>query len=855
LRHFISYIIPATLIVAIHLSFNNNPFWQLILVGLSCGLVVAANANVTRTIQNSAARIVIGLALFLTFYVLDSLYLIASVFTANGFTDQAMAHLNLQSLESGGNKEVLPYHYAIAAIAVVLIAAWFVNRKLVLNSNASNSLGPSKSPGINNRKPGFLLLAMLAFMVHPGATDLGGHWWRSVKQGRVDATLLDTLERSHVSQKLINNTIEQRKGMPQRSIVLIYMESFERAYLNHDVYPGLAPNLAALEAKENTYGSFQPSFFASHTIAGLVSSLCGVPYAATGGGNGNSMNRGGGDYYMPHVQCLSDISNDLGYYNAFYQGGALTFTRKGAFFKAHGFHEVKGWAELWKDVPRRKRSTWGLHDDVMFGFAKERIDQLAQNAKQQPFLFTLLTLDTHDPFGKNKQSNSCQQLGVASYKGHKDHHIQDQIHCSDKLISNFVKNLRDEYSDTIDIYLVADHLAHAHSQGGKLKNTEQRDLIFIGINDEEQHKGDRNFTHLDIGPTILDRATGGFLKRMGLGVSLLSTEETLLEKFGAEIFNAKIRDNSAALAKRYWNYPSIEDSPFVFDQNTNEFQFAGTSFPSPVLFKLDNNNTILSYHSAKIDQYLKASNDVGRVISVQKCQDFSKYQKHPHPPTSYCLMVGDLGAKLLHIEPIESGREYSLSTFSKYLELESDNSQLRSRLFETPSGSASIINSDSSKQITPILEVQFATGTSSTSRMVTNYWNLSLFEKFGGFKNHKAAQQDGLYFFSISAGAVTLITTWNSCDQLKSDDIKSLMQNANTTEFVLMSGRNGMECKDYRSGTPFDKQISTLKRGESLIAYLNLEKNSYKHMSNANGENIQLNLIDDKIYSSYLGSP
>ncbi len=840
MRHSILYIVPAILIVAIHYSVNNNPHWQFVLIGLSASLIISATIKATKLVNRSVFISVALFLLLLLFYLFNSIYLVASVFTANGFTEQAMAHLNMQSFESGGNKELVPYHYAVASIALVIIVTLYLAKRL-----AANTLASPKATNL-------IVLAIIALLIHPGSTDLAIHWWYSVKKSDIDQSLETTLESSYINKRLIDNAIDQRRDSVKKNIVLIYLESFERAYLDQQLFPNLSSRLATLESQESTYGSFRPTFFASHTIAGLVSSLCSVPYASTGGTSGNSMNSGSGNYYMPHVQCLGDITKELGYYNVYYQGGGLGFTRKGAFFNAHGFDEVKGGNELWKDMPKRHRSNWGLHDDKLFDFAQQRIAQLAKNSAKQPFLFTLLTLDTHDPFGSNRTSLSCNQNGKHIYPGPKGHVIKNQIYCSDSLIGEFVQSLRDRYSDTLDIYLVADHLAHAHSQGKTLKSVKQRELIFISLNGEEPYKGKRKFTHLDIAPTILDRATDGFLRKMGLGVSLLGPEKTLFEQLGPDGFERTIKDNIAALAERYWDYPSLIGSPFSIDTESSEFRFAGTSFPSPVLFKLDQDKQIQSYHSTSIGEYLKASIDVERVLTVQNCGDLKRYQAHSFNASSLCLMVGNLGSEKLHIELIKPAKEYVIDDYLDYLDLETNNTRLRSRLFESTTSQSKIVDSASSRNIKPLADIHFVTGVESTSRMVTNYWNLYRFEKFRNFKNHAAANSDGLYLFKIDSGRVDLLNSWTSCEDLKRDKLKTVMQNAGADEFVLMSGRNGFECRDHDSGTRFDRHISMYGKGQSLIAYLDQKTNFYKPILNTRGENIQLNLVDESIYSHYL---
>ncbi|MFT6407613.1 MAG: phosphoglycerol transferase [Arenicella sp.] len=844
MRQSVSSIAAAIILIIIHYSVTNNPLWQHALVGASLGLIVAAAQSLASSKPSSFWKKVFIVLLFLGFFVLDSIYLLSSVFTADGITEQALAHLNLQSFNSGANSELANYHFAVAAIAALLILALF----------SVSSITNRSAHGVSAKRSSltFLPLALVAIALHPGSFDLSQHWWYSAQTGDTDVVLLDVIESGYIDKKSIENIVKQRSKAKKKSVVLIYLESWERAYLDQNTFPKLASNLAALDAREHTYGQFKSSFFAKHTIAGLVSSLCGVPYAATGGSTGHVINNGAGDYYMPHVQCLGDITKQLGYHNVFYQGGDLSFTQKGSFFKSHGFDEVKGIHQLMPDVAEENRSSWGLHDDILFGLARERIDELAEKASTQPFLFTLLTLDTHDPYGSNKTSRWCNRNGKSTYPGSKDHKIKDQVYCSDAVVGKFVQELRDKYADTVDIYLVADHLAHAHSLGPTLRNQKDRKLIFIGIDDAQTKlKGNRSFTHLDIAPTILDQITNGFIRRMGMGVSVVGRGETLIEKFGDEPFNRKIRDNLRSLADRYWEYPSIVDSTLVFNQDTYELAFAGTSFPSPILFNLNEKNEISSYHSFAIHNYLTVSTDIGRVVSVQKCGDLAIYQANTHPKDDFCLMVGNLGSASLYLQPIVSGQPYSLQSLTNYLDQPASNSRLRERLFENPSASINSVASSASSEIRPLSRTQFITGASSTSRMVTNYWNLSLFEKFRGFKNYKAANKDGLYFFEVSQGRVELLNIWNDCSELQGDKLSSAMSQTSAREFVLMSGGVGLDCQGVQSNSQFNQQLSALRLGHSLIAHLNFDSGNYRYLKDQQGRKVELNLIEETLYSHY----
>ena len=174
-----------------------------------------------------------------------------------------------------------------------------------------------------------------------------------------------------------------------RNIVWIYGESLERTYLDEAVFPGLMPNLNRLASESLDVRGLASAEGSGWTIAGLVSSMCGVPLT-TSQGDENSMDRMGS--FLPKAVCLGDYLKQQGYTNHYLGGANGQFAGKGQFLASHGFDEVHdlAWFKQQKKIGRIHYSAWGVHDDVLLDTAYQRFEQLSRAGS--PFMLTTLTI-------------------------------------------------------------------------------------------------------------------------------------------------------------------------------------------------------------------------------------------------------------------------------------------------------------------------------------------------------------------------------------------------------------------------------------------------------------------------------
>jgi len=801
---------------------------------------------------------------FIIAYAVNFVYLSSSVFTGDGITQQALDHFTINSLVEGSNGW-LNYHYGLLLIAFLFVVGWnsqrmfiFSHNKPELNSFLRDSM-PNKTDSLsNNSKQSLSIISgLLALAIHPASADLARHYLETENNSGIDTQLVKQLESGFISEQQINEHIATKTDSngeltPSKNILVIYLESFEKANLDAELFPSLAPKLRDIVSRGMNYGEFRQAYGASHTIAGLVSSQCGIPYA-TPGGAGNIQSHGRGDFFMPHVQCLGDITKKLGYRNIYMQGGTLNFTRKGTFFSAHGYDEVSGDDELWPDAPKDKKNAWGLYDFVLFDFVFKRVQKLFDDKSDKPFMLTMLTLDTHDPFNPKKMNDMCTELGIQEYAGRRDHPIQFQIHCSDTLLSQFINKLQTSFGKDLDIYLITDHLAHAHSIGKTLKSHSNRDLIFTKLSGRSSVKMDRKLSHLDIGATLLDEISGGKFTSLGMGVSAKSNNKTLLEKWGLDELNHRIKGSTTALARRYWRYPSLIENPIRVRPDRKLMWLGDSSFSIPLAFNLNDKNQIISYFSKPVDRHLRDSNMSERIIYIETCGILSEFQNNAFPEEDYCLLAGNLGSEQLYVDYVGDEKLVRFADLEYFLNQASDPSLHKKRLYERSTYRSSNIKSTASKAIHPIGSVRILAAEQPLDMAVTNYWNRSLFDKFEGWQNYKAASRHALYFYQIKDGTVQRLHAWTQCNDSNQPSIRELIDDSEAKEFFMMTGKSGAPCTTKNNqfkDSPFHEIVSELQKSEPYIGYYNREINKYIHTVGKVGESIELRLIDDSIYNN-----
>ncbi len=348
-------------------------------------------------------------------------------------------------------------------------------------------------------------------------------------------------EEHYVDGKQVNITFPEKK----RNLILLYAESMETTYTsvenggNYKV--DLIPEVTAL-AKEHLNFSHNEKLGGAQTIAGtgwttggLVAQSAGVPLCIPLFHLPFTENT----EFLPGAYSLGDILKKEGYEQELLIGSDAVFGGRKFYYDKHGNYKIFDLDEARRlgKIPPDYREFWGYEDEKLFEIAKEEITRLSQTGK--PFNFTMLTVDTHHPYGyvdRNYVQEYPEQLS-------------NIIRGSARKIGDLVEWLKEQpfYQNTT-ILIAGDHLSMAEEYiSGTYDKRYDRTIFNTFINSalHTTNNKNRTFTSLDMFPTILS-AMGATVEgdRLGLGVNLFSKEKTLAEKMGRKRLDKELRKQS-----------------------------------------------------------------------------------------------------------------------------------------------------------------------------------------------------------------------------------------------------------------------------------------------------------------------
>lgn len=227
------------------------------------------------------------------------------------------------------------------------------------------------------------------------------------------------------------------------NIILFILESFsaEAAY-----NPEVAPNLVKLAKEGINFSNFYANSF--RTDRGIVSILSGYPAHPTA-----ALMK-----YPRKTQSLPAIPKSLvkeGYATSYYYGGDNDFASMrsyivGACATDNVFQDT--------DFPISKRLTkWGVPDQYVL----ERVyDDISNGKYKEPFMTTVLTLSSHEPFDVPIQELEDPFLNSMRY--------------TDREIGKFVEKLKstDLWDNTLLVFL-ADHCMQSYPSGVDVYSTKR----------------------------------------------------------------------------------------------------------------------------------------------------------------------------------------------------------------------------------------------------------------------------------------------------------------------------------------------------------------------------------------------
>lgn len=360
----------------------------------------------------------------------------------------------------------------------------------------------------------------------------------------------DLYEKNYADTQSVKITPPAQK----RNLIMIFAESMDVSYANPDYFGvNLIPELQEI-AQNNIsfshtegFGGFSNIIGANYTQASLVSQLCAVPLKLPFDARRYHPTNG----FLPGATCLPDILAKEGYKQSFLNGMTREFAGTDKFIETHGKAKILDWDFYSKrdnlspkTDPRRKRT---VRDAKLFAYAKEELALLSKQDK--PFFMTLMTLDTH--FGNEHFSKENCQIKYHDAKIKDEEYFKNVVSCSSLQISAFVDWLSQQpFYENTEIVIVGDHPTMSSTIFSKDMERPIYNVYINTVFKETPYAKNRHFTALDTMPTILEglgyKIDG---HKLGLGVSLFSGEQTLLEKLGLDTLNSELEKQSAIYNK------------------------------------------------------------------------------------------------------------------------------------------------------------------------------------------------------------------------------------------------------------------------------------------------------------------
>ncbi|MCL2864031.1 MAG: LTA synthase family protein [Lachnospiraceae bacterium] len=377
----------------------------------------------------------------------------------------------------------------------------------------------------------------------------------------------------------------------KRNLIYIYLESMETTFV--DVESGGAfaynviPQLTTLAKENEDFSGAESAINGAVTLPGTTWTTGGM-FAQTAGLpllipiDGSAMDTQ--DEFFPELLTLGGILEEEGYANYLLIGSDAAFGGRELYFTTHGNFTIFDYYYAHDNglIPEDHRVWWGFEDWRLFDIAREKLLEIAEN--EEPFNFTMLTVDTHFPDGW--LCEECPDFFDDQYK--------NVFLCADDQVASFIAWVQEQdFYENTTIVLSGDHLT-MDGNFPKHKTIEYFRKTYTTVINSAVEVEDstlrRHFSTMDLFPTTL-AGLGVEIpgNRLGLGANLFSTEPTKLERYGIEKVTAELRKNSDFMDRLTENINA--DHPQIVRRRLENEMYHG-SFTT--IFPFDEENYLLS---------------------------------------------------------------------------------------------------------------------------------------------------------------------------------------------------------------------------------------------------------------------
>ena len=343
----------------------------------------------------------------------------------------------------------------------------------------------------------------------------------------------------------------------KRNLIYIMLESMETSYLSEELGGALEYNLIPelYDLAQNNInfshnhdvGGFREVSGTSWTIGAMVGHTAGVPLKVPEGITDWQNGYGKDGHFLPGLSNLQTILAENGYYQTLMVGSNASFGGRKTYYETHNVDKVYDLYTARKDgiVSPTYFEWWGMEDLYLYEYAKQELTEIAQ--QDQPFAFTMLTVDTHHVGGY-----ACAYCG----SDHEENY-ENVISCASRQLASFLDWLQQQdFYENTTIIITGDHCSM--DKGYFTRNVDENYTrhvynCFVNAAATPSQTKNRQFCALDMFPTTL-AAMGCTIEgnRLGLGVNLFSNQPTLMERMGYSVFHSELAKSSEFYKENFY---------------------------------------------------------------------------------------------------------------------------------------------------------------------------------------------------------------------------------------------------------------------------------------------------------------
>ena len=447
----------------------------------------------------------------------------------------------------GGVEPELLLQYLLKALLPSCLSTGFVLYLFFRLPRKMRGKYQSAHPSFKGAMPACIILALILVCIAAFDCELTDYLADQLS----DTALYESY---YVDPATLSITFPEQK----RNLIYIMLESMETSYLSKELggameenlipeLYSLAQNNLCFSDSKAAVGGFHTTAGATWTIGSMVAQTAGIPLKTPT----EDVNEYGaeGEPFLPGVTTLTNILHENGYHQTLMVGSDVRFGGRKVYFEQHGMDEILDIYTARKDgiIPSDYFVWWGMEDLHLFEYAKQKLTELS--TKDQPFAFTMLTVDTHHVGGY--QCELCQP----STSGET---YDQSISWSSRQVAAFVEWVKSQpFYENTTVIIVGDHES---MDNGYFERTVEEDYqrmmynCFINAAATPTRRTNRQWAAVDLFPTTL-AALGCTIPgdRLGLGTNLFSGKNTLCEKYGFEAFHEELAKASDYYEANFWN--------------------------------------------------------------------------------------------------------------------------------------------------------------------------------------------------------------------------------------------------------------------------------------------------------------